>query len=122
MNNYTGRKIGIFTDAHALLEPTKAVLFDMKKRGITEIYSLGDNIGLGPNPSEVIDLLKAYNVLSIAGNSEDYITLGIEPFSSYFTAIKKAGNDWTNSRPNSEQKEIIKLYPHSIELIVCGKR
>ena len=46
------RKIAIFTDAHALLEPTEAALEDMQRRGITEIYSLGDNIGVGPNPSE----------------------------------------------------------------------
>ena len=45
MESYTGRKIAIFTDAHGLYEPTLAALQDMKARGITEIYSLGDNIG-----------------------------------------------------------------------------
>lgn len=57
MNNYTGWKIAIFTDAHGLYEPTLAALDDMAKRGITEIYSLGDNIGVGPNPDKVIDLI-----------------------------------------------------------------
>ena len=42
MKEYTGREIAIFTDAHGLLEPTQAALEDMTKRGITEIYSLGD--------------------------------------------------------------------------------
>lgn len=60
-NNLNNRKIAIFTDAHALLEPTQAALEDMYRRGITEIYSLGDNIGVGPNPSEVIDLLEDYS-------------------------------------------------------------
>ena len=64
--NYTGREIAIFTDAHGLLEPTQAALEDIASRGITEIYSLGDNIGVGPNPSEVLDLLIQYNVQSIA--------------------------------------------------------
>ena len=43
MEEYTGRQIAIFADIHGLLEPAVAVLEDIKRRGITEIYSLGDN-------------------------------------------------------------------------------
>ena len=35
------RSIAILTDAYGLFEPTLAVLEDARKRGITEIYSLG---------------------------------------------------------------------------------
>lgn len=120
-SKYTGRKIAIFTDAHGLLEPTKAALEDMANKGINEIYSLGDNIGVGPNPSEVLDLLREYGVKSIAGNSEDYIILGIEPFSSYFNLQKKMSHTWTLSKLNEEQVGQIELFPHSIELLVGGE-
>lgn len=116
------KTIAIFTDAHALLEPTQAALEDMKRKGITEIYSLGDNIGVGPSPSEVIDLLEENSVISIAGNAEEYIRLGIEPFSTYFTTLKKQSQLWTLSKLNEHQKGIISLYPHSIELLVGGKK
>lgn len=116
------RKIAIFTDAHALLEPTVAVLDDIKKRGITEIYSLGDNIGVGPNPKEVINLLVENNVTSLAGNAEEYVTLGIEPFYSYFTELKRKSQLWTLSKLGEKEKGIISLYPHSIELLVGGKK
>ncbi len=119
---YTGRQIAIFTDPHALYEPTKAVLEDIKNKGITEIYSLGDNIGVGPNPSEVLNLLKEYNVISIKGNSEEYYTLGIEPFKSYFNTLKTQSYLWTKSKLNEEQVGEIKLFPHSIELLVGGKK
>lgn len=115
------RKIGIFTDAHGLLEPTQAALEDMRKMGITEIYSLGDNIGVGPNPGEVLDLLKEYNVQSVAGNSEEYVTLGIEPFRSYFNALKAKSQLWTLSKLNEEQIGQIKLFPRCIELRIGGK-
>ena len=75
MNNYTGRQIAIFTDSHGLLEPTVAILEDIRRRGITEIYSLGDAIGVGPNPSEVLDVLDQYGVHQINGNSEEYSAL-----------------------------------------------
>lgn len=121
-NKYTGREIAILTDAHALLEPLEAVLDDIDKRGITEIYSLGDNIGVGPNPGEVIDLLLEYGVKSIAGNSEDYVTLGIEPFRSYFGYDKIRSQEWTMSKLNERQIGVIKLYPHYFELLLGGKK
>lgn len=119
---YTGREIAIFTDSHGLLEPTKAALEDISKRGIVEIYSLGDNIGVGPNPSQVLDLLSEYSVKCVAGNSEDYCTLGIEPFVCYFDALKVKSQLWTLSKLNEKQLGEIKLFPHSIELLVGGKK
>ena len=119
---YTGRKIAIFTDVHGLLEPLEAALDDIDKRGITEIYSLGDNIGVGPNPSEVIDLLLEYGVKSIAGNSEDYVTLGIEPFRSYFGYDKIRSQEWTMSKLSERQIGTIKLFPHYFELLLGGKK
>lgn len=121
-DSYTGRLIGIFTDAYALLEPTAAVLEDMKKRGITEIYSLGDNIGVGPNPSEVMNLLEEHGVQSIAGNNEEYINLGIEPFNSYFNGLKTASHLWTLLKLNEEQIGKINLFPKSIELLLGGEK
>ncbi len=116
------RKIAIITDVHALLEPLEAVLDDMERRGITEIYSLGDNIGMGPNPSEVLDLLEEHGVISIAGNAEEYVTLGQEPFASYFSTVKEQSRLWTLSKLNEHQKGVISLYPHSIELLIGGKK
>lgn len=122
MKEYTGRVIAIFTDAHGLFEPTKAALEDMSSRGITEIYSLGDNIGIGPNPSEVMNLLKEYNVISLAGNAEEYINLGFHPFLSYLNAKKRMSHTWTLSKLNEEQIGDIKLMPRSIELLVGGQK
>lgn len=116
------RQIAIFTDSHALLEPTVAVLEDIKKRGIKEIYSLGDNIGLGPNPGEVIDLLEQNSVVSLAGNSEEYVTLGIKPFQTYFNQQKIESQLWTLSKLNNHHKALISSYPHSIELSLGGKK
>lgn len=120
-NAKKNRKIGIITDSHGLFLPTKAALEDMKSKEITEIYSLGDNIGLGPNPGQVIDLLEEYSVKSLAGNSEDYLTLGTAPF-DYVRGLKEQSQLWTVSKLNEHQKGIISLYPHYIELLIAGKK
>jgi len=121
-NNYTGRQIAIISDVHGLYYPLKAVLEDIKEKGITEIYSLGDNIGVGPNPKEVLDLLDEYNVISINGNNEEYSILGIEPFKTYFDERKTANQLWTLSKITKEQLEKLKNNKHSYDLTVGGKK
>ena len=117
-----GRMIAIFTDVHAMVEPLEAIIDDIKKRGIKEIYSLGDNIGVGPEPQEVMDLLDKYHVKSIAGNGEYYLTIGLDPFMSYFTDKKIAVNNWTKSKLNKKTLKEIEKFPVSIELELGGKK
>ena len=42
---------------------------DIRAEGITEIYSLGDSIGYGPNPRECLDLVMRFKV-AILGNHD----------------------------------------------------
>lgn len=122
MDNYTGREIAIFTDVHGLYEPLLSILDDIKSRGIKEIYSLGDNIGVGPNPSEVLELLFANNVKLINGNNEEYVLLGIDPFSHFFCNNRIKSHEWTLEQLSQEQIEKLKNGKHSYDLLVGGKK
>lgn len=117
---YTGREVAIFTDTHAMYEPTIAILEDIRYRGINEIYSLGDNTSLGPNPREVLDLMDKYNVKQIMGNSEYYLTFGGSPF-SYWNEEREKGLDWTNDKVQ-EYINDLKLYKPSCDLLLGGKK
>lgn len=64
----------ILSDIHSNLEALTAVLDDISKRGITEIYCLGDVVGYGPNPVECLDLVIEKIRWSVLGN-HDYATL-----------------------------------------------
>ena len=118
---YTGREIAIITDAHSLYEPTLAVLEDIRQSGITEIYSLGDNIGNGANPHEVMELLNKYNVITVAGNSEYYNILGTAPF-TYFDKEKEENQSWTYDKLTTEDLNAMKLYKPSIDLTIGDKK
>ena len=125
------RKIALFTDSHALFEPTLAILEDAKKSGITEIYSLGDNIGTGPNPREVMELLDEYGVESLTGNHEIYAALGIddprvkehlEHASEHATEEARRNSTWTRAQLTPEQIEKIKNNPEQRVIEIGGQK
>lgn len=45
----------LISDIHSNLEALQAVLEDIGKNGVDEIYCLGDIVGYGPNPRECVD-------------------------------------------------------------------
>ncbi len=119
---YTGRKVAVFSDVHGLLEPLEAVISDIKSRDITEIYSLGDNIGCGPSPCGVIDMLECYNIKSVAGNAEEYCTLGIEPYIGSFNIMKLRSHEWTYSVLGDKRLLYIRNLPHSYDVLIGGMK
>ena len=120
------RKICIFTDSHGLFEPTAAILEDARKNGATEFYSLGDNVGTGSNPEDVLDLLDIYGVKSVKGNHEMYVIDGVEGFKGHLSEGQvreaKEDSDWTRNKLSKEQIEKIKEYPDSLVIEVAGKK
>lgn len=123
------RQIAIITDPHALYEPTMACLIDIKNKGITEIYSLGDNIGHGPSPKETLELLEQYNVKSILGNHELYIIEdeAMEIFKNHLIetgALERTTDmtNWIKQELTKEQLEKIKTYPNKYEITLSNDK
>ncbi len=68
-------RIAVLSDIHSNMDAFFAVLDDIedaaKKGGpIDQVISLGDNIGYGPEPEEVILRLKQGKIPSVLGNHE----------------------------------------------------
>ena len=121
------RRIAIFTDSHALFEPTLAILEDARKSGITEIYSLGDNIGTGPNPREVMELLDEYGVESLKGNHEIYAALGVDVLKEHLDSSSgyeeaKRNSTWTRAQLTKEQLDRIRSNPESRIIEIGGQK
>ena len=74
-------KRALISDIHSNLEGLEAVLADIEKQSITEIYCLGDIIGYGPNPRECIDLVMRMDVC-ILGNHDQGALFDPEGFNS----------------------------------------
>ncbi len=63
----------IISDIHANLAALEVVLEDIRRRGIREIFCLGDIVGYGPDPKECLDLIIENNIASIMGNHDHAI-------------------------------------------------
>ncbi|WP_136799664.1 metallophosphoesterase family protein [Desulfosediminicola ganghwensis] len=67
-------KIAFLSDIHANMEALQAVLADLKERcAITvldRVVCLGDLVGYGPEPQEVVDLVRKQGFEVLAGNHE----------------------------------------------------
>ena len=63
-------RVAIISDIHANYRALQAVLTDIDRQKVDETISLGDNIGYGPEPEEVVQTLRKRGIPSIMGNHE----------------------------------------------------
>lgn len=61
-------QVTIFGDIHANLPALEAVQVDMAARELSNFYCLGDLVGYGTFPNEVIAALRAWHVPTLMGN------------------------------------------------------
>jgi putative phosphoesterase len=61
-------KAALLGDVHANLPALEAVLSHARQQNVSEIWNVGDFVGYGAYPNEVITLLRKYETKSIIGN------------------------------------------------------
>ncbi len=82
----------LISDIHGNLEALEAVLSDIRGRGITEIYCLGDVVGYGPNPAECIDLVMGLDMCLLGNHDQAAL---FDPVG--FNAAAERSIFWTRS-------------------------
>lgn len=63
-------RLAVISDIHSNLDAFKAVMDDISKQAVDDVISLGDNIGYGAEPEEIIVNLNRYAISSVLGNHE----------------------------------------------------
>src|SRR2546427_10734760 len=110
------KKVAFISDVHANLEALQAVL---EKLGDTSIYCLGDIVGYGASPNEVIALLRKRGVTSILGNHDYAVVTGK---TSDFNARAAISAKWTMKVSSAKSKEYLKSLPQELSFDVEGSR
>jgi len=69
----SGARIAVISDIHSNLEALQEVLSHV---GDMEVYCLGDVVGYGANPNEVVEALREREVLTVLGNHDHAAVTG----------------------------------------------
>ena len=111
----------IFGDIHGNLPALQAVLAEIDGRGLTELYCLGDLVGYGTWPNEVIEIIRARNIPTIMGNYDQGVGQGSDDCGcAYRTAQARAlgvrSIRWTNDHTKVANKAYLRTLPSTMPL------
>lgn len=113
-------RITIFGDIHGNPMALEAVLADMAERGIdNNWYCLGDLVGYGVFPNQVIDLIRDRNIPTIMGNYDQGVGISSPDCGCAYKTdeARENGNKsiaWTNDHTTEENKAYLRSFAASI--------
>ncbi len=70
-------KMAIFSDIHGNLPALEAVLEDIKKKNISQLYCLGDLVDFAPWGNEVIERIRSLGIPCLQGNHDQRIAMNL---------------------------------------------
>jgi predicted phosphodiesterase len=89
-------RLAVFSDIHGNLEAFQAVVADSERQELDGVVCLGDMIGYGPDPEEVIQGIRTLGSRTVLGNHEASL-------------LTEKARNWMNfeARENSIQTELL---------------
>ncbi|MBD3183773.1 YfcE family phosphodiesterase, partial [Candidatus Poribacteria bacterium] len=116
-------KVALIGDIHANLPALETVLKDAHKREVDAVWNVGDIVGYGAFPEEVVQRLKNDNVMTIIGNY-DLKVLKVE---SRKQQNKKHSRkwfafNWAYENLSESSREYLSSLPKEIKMEEAGKR
>lgn len=120
-------QLTVFGDIHANLPALEAVLAHMDARGLDNRYCLGDLVGYGTFPNEVVQILKQEGTPTLMGNYDqgvgnDSDDCGCAYTSAEAEALGKRSIAWTNRHTSPDNKAYLRELPAQFPLALGDLR
>lgn len=117
--------VALLGDIHANLPALEAVLAHARKQGATIIWNVGDFVGYGPYPDEVVRRMQAEQALSISGNY-DLKVLQVKAKKEKWKGSKRPEKvlafEWAFDHLSKESRRHLADLPLERRLTLQGKR
>jgi predicted phosphodiesterase len=106
-------RIAVLSDIHANLPALKAVLEKLDTLPHDGVISLGDQVGYGPFPNEVIDILRERGIPTVLGNHDAGAVgrISLRMFREPNHSLLK----WTRDHLTAENREYLLQAPLTLE-------
>ena len=120
-------RIAIFSDIHGNLQALDAVLADIDDQQVDSVFCLGDLVGYGASPNEVIGRIRAKGFPTIMGNYDDGVGFDRDECGcAYREESERQRGDrslaWTRAHVTPQNKEYLQTLVPEIRLDAEGKR
>jgi len=120
-------KIAMITDIHSNIFALEAVLKDIEDKEIENIYCLGDLVGYGPFPNEVINLIREKNIPTVQGNYDQSVggelfACGCDYKDDKAMEIGAKSLYWSQENTTEENKKWLRELPEKIEFEAEGQK
>lgn len=114
-------KIAIISDIHANYFALQEVYKDILRQKVSQIYSLGDIVGVYPQFKDVTDFMIEHNIISVIGNYDkacicDNTETGILYLKKGISQEKKKIYFWSHEHLDNNSKKYLKSLPLKIQL------
>ena len=118
-------RIALIGDVHANLPALEAVLAHAEQQGVEAVWNVGDFVGYGAFPDEVVQRLRRIGALSITGNY-DLKVLKFrrkrEKWRESKHPLKFHAFQWTYANLTKKSRKYLRALPQEIRLEIAGKR
>lgn len=109
----------IFGDIHANLPALEAVSADIEARRLDNLYCLGDLVGYGTFPNDVVEFIRQRNIPTLMGNYDQGVGNNSDDCGcAYKTDIDRKRGElsiaWTNEHTTVENKSFLRALPAHI--------
>jgi diadenosine tetraphosphatase ApaH/serine/threonine PP2A family protein phosphatase len=100
----------VLSDLHSNLEALEAVLEHARGLGWGRVLVLGDIVGYGPDPNEVIETLRRLPGMEAVRGNHDKVAAGLEEGGT-FNAAARAASEWTRRTLTAGSREFLRTLP-----------
>ena len=110
-------RLAVVSDIHGNLEAFKEVLLDIDRSKVDGVVCLGDCIGYGPEPDQVVSLVRRRNIPSVMGNHE--LGLMNKSYLGWFNQPTRRSLLLTQELLSSDTLEFIKGFKSALVFHGC---
>ncbi|MDJ0800282.1 MAG: metallophosphoesterase family protein [Calothrix sp. MO_167.B12] len=113
-------KIAVMSCIHSNIDALDAVLLDIETQKAEKIFCLGDLVGYGPYPNEVVEKIRALDIPTCAGCWDEDIVEGLNACDCSYPSLlaEKRGlvaHEWTNKEIKPENRQFLAQLPYSLK-------
>lgn len=114
-------KLAVISDIHSNVYALMRVLEDIDSQNVDTIICLGDLVGYGPHPNEVVAMIKRRNIICLKGNYDASV---VDNGFTYIrdTNINSFSLPWTFEELRASNKYFLENLPENFSLTIEGKK